>query len=423
VRLAVALLALLAGAAHADPTGAHPRLLVEPGLRAAWREQASAPHGPVHGAIALCDEARTTHEHDRALYQGAEWAKVVQACLVAWAATDSADHGATAVRFFTALLDDLDTIGDHRGGDEAARRDDGYAIRNLGPYTALAYDWLHDAPGMTPELRAHARARWKAWLAWHRAHGYRVHTAATNYHAGYALAATLIAIAEAGEAGDDGAALWREVNAMWTNELGGALADGGVLEGGDWPEGWQYGPLSVAELALGARVMKRAGVEVPGIARWLGAVLRRHVHGLSPGGGVSPGATPRPKRRTCRRACSCSTPSRSAMRSPTTAGGRAESCHGSAWPTMTSCSTTRSQASAIGRWCRRARHGRPPTSPAVPAPSTRARAGTIARSGWSRRATVRSTSTIVTPTPETSCCRAARTTSSSILHRTVRYRR
>jgi hypothetical protein len=289
VRLAVVALALSATVAHADPTGPRPHLLLEPGLRAAWREQASAPHGPVHGAIALCDDARTTHEHDRALYMGAEWAKVVQACLVAWAATDQADHAATAVRYLTALLDDLETIGDHRGGDEAARRDDGYAIRNLGPYTALAYDWLHDAPGMTPELRARARARWKAWLAWYREHGYRAHTAATNYHAGYALAATLIAIAEAGEAGDDGAALWREVVTMWTKELGGALAEGGVLEGGDWPEGWQYGPLSVAELALGARAMKRAGIEVPGVGRWLGAVLRRHVHGLSPGSGVFAG--------------------------------------------------------------------------------------------------------------------------------------
>src|SRR5439155_26916109 len=142
-------------------------------------------------------------EHEHAVYQGSEWAKVLQACLVAYAATDNKDDAATAVRYFTALLDDLDVVGDHRGGDEAARRDDGYALRNLGPYTALAYDWLHD---QLPEpVRAHARARWKAWLDWYRAKGYRAHGAGTNYHAGYALAATLIAIAQGGEAGGDGA--------------------------------------------------------------------------------------------------------------------------------------------------------------------------------------------------------------------------
>ena len=287
-----ATLAVLASAAvvRADPTGPHPRILLDPSLRAAWRAQAEAAHGPVKGAIALCEDARSTPEHDRALYQGSEWAKVMQACLVAWAATDRKEDAATALRFFNALLDDLDTVGDHRGGDEAARRDDGYAIRNLGPWTALAYDWLHDAPGMTPELRAHARARWKAWLAWYREKGYRAHTAATNYHAGYVFAATLIAIAEAGEAGDDGTALWREVSdTMWKKEIAGVLADGGILDGGDWPEGWQYGPLSVAEYSLGARIMKRAGVEVPGVARWLSAVLMRHVHAMSPGDRVYAG--------------------------------------------------------------------------------------------------------------------------------------
>jgi hypothetical protein len=270
-----------AATGRAEPTTAHPRILLDSGVRAAWREQATAAHGPVKGAIALCEQARSTHELDRALYQGAQWASVLQACLVAWAATDSKDDAATALRFFTALLDDLDAVGDHRGGDDAARRDDGYAIRNLGPYTALAYDWLHDQ--MTPELRARARARWKAWLAWHREHGYRAHTAGTNYHAGYALAATFIALAQAGEAGSDGEALWREVkDEIWGKEIAGVVAPGGVLDGGDWPEGWQYGPLSVAEYGLGARAMHQAGVDVPGISRWLGALLRHHVYALSP---------------------------------------------------------------------------------------------------------------------------------------------
>src|SRR5437763_868333 len=106
-------------------------MVLDAELKKAWHAQAKAAHGPVVGAIALCTEAGTTHEHDHALYQGAEWAKVLQACLVAWAATDSDDHATTAIRFYTALLDDLDVIGDGKGGDNAARRDDGYAIRNL----------------------------------------------------------------------------------------------------------------------------------------------------------------------------------------------------------------------------------------------------------------------------------------------------
>ncbi len=289
--LVVALLALSATAAAApEPSGAHPRMLLDSELRAALHAQAGEAHGPVRGAIAICDEARTTDKHDKAIYQAGDWSSTLEACLVAWAATDDAQHAKTALKFFTALLDDLDEVGDHKGGDAAVRRDSGYSIRNLGLATAIAYDWLHDAPGMTEDLRAHARARWKAWLEWFAASGYRAHDPASNYYAGYMIAATTMAIAQGSEAGGDGAALWNLVaDTMWGKEIAPALADGGVLDGGDWPEGWQYGPLSIAELSLGARLMRVRGVEVGGVARWLDAVLRRHIYGLSPGDGVFPG--------------------------------------------------------------------------------------------------------------------------------------
>ena len=273
-----------------EPSGAHPRMLLDAELRAALHAQAAEAHGPVRGAIALCDEARTTDKHDKAIYQAGDWSSTLEACLVAWAATDDPQHAKTALKFFTALLDDLYAVGDHKGGDAAVRRDSGYSIRNLGLATAIAYDWLHDAPGMTEELRAHARGRWKAWLEWFAASGYRAHDPASNYYAGYMIAATTMAIAQGGEAGGDGAALWKLVtDTMWGKEIAPALADNGVLDGGDWPEGWQYGPLSIAELSLGARLMRARGVQVGGVARWLDAVLRRHVYGLSPGDGVFPG--------------------------------------------------------------------------------------------------------------------------------------
>ena len=275
-----------AATAQAEPAK-HPRILLTGELRSAWKEQSKLEHGPVKGAIALCDEARTTKEHEHAVYQGSEWSKVLQACLVAWAATDDDNHAQTAIRFMTALLDDLDVIGDHKGGDEAARRDDGYAIRNLAPYTALAYDWLYAK--LSPEQREHARARWKAWLDWYKAKGYRAHAPGSNYHAGYVLSATFIALAERGEA-PEADALWNEVeNKIWKAELAAALSDDGVLAGGDWPEGWQYGPLAVASYSLAARAMKGAGVDVPGIAHWLDGVLHHHVYALSPGDGVFAG--------------------------------------------------------------------------------------------------------------------------------------
>jgi len=281
-------LLLLVGTVQAapapEPTGPHPRIVLDGSLKAAWHAQAGDEHGPVIGSIKLCANARETKEHDSGVYRGSEWVKVLQACLVAWAATDSKDDATTAIRFMTALLDDQDMIGDGKGGDNIVRHDDGYPIRMVGPYTAIAYDWLHDL--MPPALRDKARGRWKAWLAWYRDKGYRNETPGTNYHAGYLFAATMIAIAQGGEG--DGV-LWREVtDKMWGRDMAVAFADDGVLAGGDWPEGWQYGPLSVAEISLSVRALRGNGVAV-NASGWLAELLRVHVYGLTPGDRVFPG--------------------------------------------------------------------------------------------------------------------------------------
>ena len=77
--------------------------------------------------------------------------------------------------------------------------------------------------------------------------GYHPHDPGSNYQAGYLLAATMIAIAEAGEAEEAGGELWKLVaDQMWGKDMAAALSPGSVLEGGDWDEGWQYGPLAVA---------------------------------------------------------------------------------------------------------------------------------------------------------------------------------
>jgi uncharacterized protein (TIGR03382 family) len=284
-RLAVLVLVMaarVAAAAPPEPAGPHPRMLLDARLRAAWKAAADAG-GPVTGAIGLCDD-RDGPDHRRSLWMGAEWSKMLQACLVAWAATDRPEYAAGALKYFVALIDDLEILGDGKGGDRAANRDDGYAIRALGPFTALAYDWLHAAPGMTPQLRARARQRWAAWLAWFKDNGYHARDPGSNYQAGYLLAATSIAIAQGGEAAEEaGPVLWKFVaEELWDKDMAAALASGGVLDGGDWAEGWQYGPLAVASYALAARLARAHGIRVEGIEAWLGGVLRRHVYALNP---------------------------------------------------------------------------------------------------------------------------------------------
>ena len=170
-------------------------MLLDDRLRAAWQAQTDVI-GPVKSAISLCNNAGISAAHDRAGYEGSEWAKLLQACLVAWVSTDRDEFATTAIRFYTALLDDKDRIGDGLS-DAAIQHDHGYSIRNRGPFTALAYDWLYAK--LTPELRDKTRQRWDSWLTWYEQKGYRARAPGSNYQAGYLVSATLIAIAPGSE--------------------------------------------------------------------------------------------------------------------------------------------------------------------------------------------------------------------------------
>lgn len=217
-------------------------------------------------------------------WQGFEFVTTLSGCLVSWAATGSADDLGTAIKYWTVLLDDYQKVGDGAGGDDVVTHDTGYAIRTFAPYSALAYDWLHDAPGVTETLRAHARARFDAWMSFYSTSGYLRSMPGANYQAGYLYAATLIAIAEGGEAGAAGDAHWATVrDTIWGRDMAAALAPGGVLDGGDWPEGWQYGPLSVLEYSLAARALEENGAPVNGVEQWGSSLVSRFAHGLIPG--------------------------------------------------------------------------------------------------------------------------------------------
>ena len=281
---ATALATTVTTAAVAAPSGAHPRLWLDSATQQGLKEQASISNSPVARGAARCSAARNDpSEYEDGGWQGFEFVLTLSGCLASWAATNSADDLETAIKYWNVLLDDYSTVGDGAGGDDVVTHDTGYAMRTFAPYSAIAYDWLHDAPGVSETLRAHARDRFNAWVTYYTNNGYLRHTAGANYQAGYAFAATLIAIAEAGEAGSTGDAHWATVaDGIWGDDLAPSLAPGGVLEGGDWPEGWQYGPLSVTEYALAARAMQDNGATIPGASTWADSLVLRFAYGLTP---------------------------------------------------------------------------------------------------------------------------------------------
>jgi hypothetical protein len=286
--------------AQAAPNRAHPRIWLDSATRQGIQAQAGVAGSPVARASARCSAAHDDpSEYATGGWQGFEFVTTLAACLTSWVATNGENDLATAIKYFNVLLDDYQQVGDGLGGDDVVTHDTGYAMRTFAPYSALAYDWLHDAPGVTEELRAHARARFHAWSTYYSTKGYLRDVPGANYQAGYAFAATLMAIAEAGEAGEAGEAHWANVrDVIWARDLAPSFATGGVLEGGDWPEGWQYGSLSVLEHSLAARAMQENGAPVANASAWASSLPVRFAHGLTPHarqafvGGDSDAATP-----------------------------------------------------------------------------------------------------------------------------------
>lgn len=270
--------------AQPEPSGPHPRLFVDQAQLETLRAHAKKKGSAVQRAIAQCDEKTRKLEVESG-YEGFLWGSHLTACAVAWQATKNKSHAKTGLVYFKAMLDDRNVIGDGKGGDTVVRHDHGYAMRTFAAYSAIGYDWLWDAPGMTDPLKARARRRFKVWADWYRDKGYLKDLPGANYHAGYVGGATFSAIAMGSEGGAVSAALWSHmVTLVWQRAMRTAAdpAKNGVLVGGDWPEGWQYGPLSVIEYALGAREMIRQGVDLPEFEAWGNSLLLRHIHGLTP---------------------------------------------------------------------------------------------------------------------------------------------
>lgn len=226
--------------------------------------------------------SRASRSLRRSGYEGWDWGHLVARCGMAWRITGKAEHAQAALIYLRALLDDRAIVGDGKGGDGVVRHDHGYPIRTHAFYSALAYDWLHDAPGMTPELRTKIVDRLETWLDWYGESGYQRNGPVSNYFTGYFLALSFAGLATFGE-DPRGDAMLQRAEALFDEKIAPRYKK--LLAGGDWPEGWQYGDGAAVAMALFADGQKTARnkdrlVELP----WLRDIVRHHAHGLLPDG-------------------------------------------------------------------------------------------------------------------------------------------
>jgi hypothetical protein len=266
------------------PVSPHPRFLLTPDrLKAiAALKAANAPSW-----TRLVDECEDfIKEAHPSGYLGWDWANGALNLSLCYRMTNKKAYADWAVKYFIALLDDKEKVGDHLGGDKSVRRDDGYPIRSHGALGAIAYDWLDGTPGMTPELKKRAVDRFVAWTTWFKDKGFSHDEPISNYYVSYFAAVSFAALAAAGEdpRADD---LRKRSAVMWNKEVVPAYAK---LAGGDFPEGWQYGDNVLAFLAIFCDAERTSHGNGANAARvelqlpWIRESVDYHAHSLSPNG-------------------------------------------------------------------------------------------------------------------------------------------
>jgi len=281
-----------ASAARAQPSTGHPRIWLTADVIERWTALATQTDSAVARAIAKCKRIEATPSEWRAgQYQGFAWVEAMSACLVAWKSTDDTSYRDTALVYLRGLLSDRDELEDgngpsYAGGAGIVAQDSGYSMRTHGVWAALGYDWLYDA--LSDDERDLAHERFTQWLAFHQnPDSYQRAQPGANYHAGHVLAVTLLAIGHGHEmnqrqAGSGTTLYDYVVDKMWGEVMAGGFAPRAPLGGGDWLEGWQYAPLSVASYALAGRALTEQGVAVPWLVDWSDQLLHRYIHGLAP---------------------------------------------------------------------------------------------------------------------------------------------
>jgi hypothetical protein len=256
-----------------------PRLLLDKRALTQLRRSAELRTPAFIAASARADEA--LNKPLPSGYQGFEWADALASTALLWHATGDERYAKASMRYLDALLDDRLTLGDGRGGEQVVTHDSGYGMRTFGAYSALAYDWLRGAPGMTDSVRERIRRRLSQWIAWYGEHGYLRDQPFANYYWGYLTTLSFAGLAAAGDAAEADAWLKAAQGELSTRVLP-AFRD--RLRGGGWPEGWQYGEYTTLEIALVSRAFGMAGVDIVKKVPWLGQTVTHHVHALLPDG-------------------------------------------------------------------------------------------------------------------------------------------
>ena len=256
----------------------HPRILFTAETVARMRAAVKA-RSPMWRQMEERCQLYRDEDDNSAGYLGLQWGDAVGALTTCWYATGDKRYRDRAIKYVRALVEDEQRVGDGKGGDNVIHGNSGYPIRAFGVYAALAFDWLHDEPGME-ELRPLIIKRLDAWLDWYMEQGYLRDSPYSNYFWGYFTTLAMAGIATDGEADESKAWLEKMYGMLEGKIIPGFRAR---LRGGEWAEGWQYGQLVTMEVSLLVDALRTStGADYSVRFPWLAEIVDAHLHRMHP---------------------------------------------------------------------------------------------------------------------------------------------
>jgi hypothetical protein len=191
--------------------------------------------------LATCDAA-SQPEWRLSGYEAWDWANVGLDLGLCYHVTLEERFGRAAALYLKALVSDLERVGDGKADLKTVYHDNGYSIRTRGALASVLYDWMRNTKYVDRSLKKRAADQIAEWIGWYGKttdpHGYANDKPLYNYYAGYFGAVAFFGIAFEGDDPRAGAML-QKARGEFREKIAPQFAQ---IGGGEWPEGWQYGP-------------------------------------------------------------------------------------------------------------------------------------------------------------------------------------